>query len=104
MKKRTRNADQYLDEAIHAFELALSEVFVVERRHEGKVTHRSVRNKDALDRAKTAYARAVTAVGMVQVDAGIAAATVAALREARARLEQARLRLNELVELAKAAS
>ena len=98
MKKK--HADQVMDEAVHAFELALAEVFVVERRHEGKVTHRSVRNKDALDRAKNAYARAMTAVETVRVEQALNRPQVAAFQ---ARLDQAVARLNELVTIAKGA-
>lgn len=106
MKRMTReNADQYMDRAIHDFELALGEVRVIERREKGEVTHRAISNKDAIERAKTAYVRASTAVETVRIEeAGAEDAGTrrrAGLRNAIARLDLARARLNELVEWAK---
>jgi len=106
MKRRTRlNADQQMEQAIHAFELALAEVRVIERRAQGVVTHRAIANRDALDRAKNAYARAAVAVDAVRIEEvereGRAATVRIGIQRALERLVDARVRLEDLIQVAK---
>ena len=55
--------DVAIQEALRKVRLAMSEVKVVERKKDGKVTHRAVVNKDALDRVRRAYTNASMIVG-----------------------------------------
>jgi hypothetical protein len=93
--------EQAMVELLRRVELALGEVFIVERREQGVVTHRAVRNRDALTRARKAYVAACVAIGKVRLEDGTASGHSthrerASVRTALDKLDQLRRKLEGL--------
>lgn len=101
-KMLRRDEDQSLVEVVHRVALAIGEVKLIERRHQGVVTSRAVANRDALQRARRAYSRAAAAIGQVRVGDGTATGRRPLIEERRvvveqcAKLDALRVKLAEL--------
>ena len=99
--KRVRvTKDQEIVEALRRVELAIGEIAITERREKGVVTHRRVRNRDAIARARLAYQRAATLIGEVRVADGTATGARSVerstVRDAMTRLDRLRGQIEEI--------